>query len=878
MQFKAVCLALVSALVLSITSLMAGEKDEVHYWAPGIINQDAGSVEMDLKWLRSREEMGSDWFFAFRMTGNSTAGGTSIMAMVFCPPGDNRDFLVLAKGPSGTSAITPETPKLEVGRTYRIAFTWGDGQHSFWMDGKLLDRKSFKGPLALLPQEFQAGRYGAFAVEKLRISDMARPGAQLLAKEELKADEHTTFFEDGATGAMQPGRTAWQEKTFGAWAFPDRVAAPLITPVDKGLRVPLRVVNFSGSETTMDVKVTMSNRAGKDVGGQSYQVPVKAGANYELTEIQLPILKEPGYYNAKLAVKSSSGREAVYDWSFVVQPVDNAKPGKLAEYLGHHHHFEKPDFYSQLGIVWHRAWASERSFLWCNVEPVKGQFQWDEADHSVAAAQKAGVQVLGLLGYPPTWCSTISEEEVKRVKGKSAKAYLQRPERFQPKSVKDWEDYVRAVVTRYHDRVKYWEIYNEVDFHPPFLFASYSGTTEDYYKLLESAYRIIKEVDPTCQVMTAGFSLTQGVTDVNMPADLMKLGAAKSIDILAVHGYAGRDSIQQAVTATRAVKPDAPLWQTERQYMGGYLDENQAVQMAFWCLDKGFTKYFFHESDNDRNFGSLKPTAYYAVTAEIARQLRVCDAYVGPMEGLGGAGAGWVLKRSDGGTLSVIAANAGKVKLTLEPADAVVAVTDLYGEVIYQGKLDAGKPLEFSGLVYVTSPVALKVAKAEREVGNLIANSGFEIRDGDFIMDEAAARPAFWTLSPESADRKSFGYSKGGRSSEWAFRLKSPAGGKGVWVGQSLVIDTPGELTLSAWVRVEKDKVMKVKFYLHVPGIPWPGPGDAVSVTGTGDWQRLELKRTLAQANGRGTVVVGIQEGEGTLELDDVELMPTVVK
>lgn len=868
--------SLAFALSLLTGRMEAEETGVINYWAPGVINQEAGSVEMDLKFLRTREEMLSDWFFAFRATGNSTAGGTSVLAMVFCPPGDDRDFLILAKGPSGSSYITPETPKIEVNKTYRVVFTWGDGQHSAWMDGKLLGRGSFKGALHLLPDQFQAGNPLAFAVEKLRISDIARPGAELSTKAELKADEHTTLFADGSGKVQTSGKSVWQEKTFGVWAFPDRHEAKLVVEVDKTLPVPLRVVNFSGSDATMEVKCEVSNRAGKAVASQSYKVPVKAGATYDLAEIQLPAVKQSGYYAVKIAVKSPQGREAVYDWSYVAQPVETAKPGKLADYLGHHFHFDKPDFYTQLGINWHRSWANERSFLWCNVEPEKGKFQWGDADHSLAIAQKSGVQVLGLLGYPPTWASSRTDEEVNRVKAKSAKTYLRRPERFQPKSVKDWEDYVRAVVSRYHDRVKYWEIYNEVDFHPPFLFASFSGSTEDYYKLLESAYKIIKEIDPTCQVLTSGFSLTQGVTDTGMPADLMKLGAAKYFDIFAIHGYAGRDSLSQSMAAARAAKPNVPMWQTERQYMGGYMDENQAVQAAFWCLDNGFSKYFFHESDNDRNYGGLKPTPYYAVTSEVARQLRVCNEYVGKLEGLSGAGTGWTLKRSDGGMLYAIAANSGTVKLTFDSGkpDTVIAVTDLYGEPIFNGKIDPSKPVEFSGLVYVTSPLPLKVAKVEREVGNCLANPSFEIRDGDVAMDEAAAQPGFWTMSPADMDRKNFRFTKESHTGEWAYRLTNPAGGKGIWVGQALVLDTPGEWMLSAWVRVEKGKTVRVKFFMQVPGIPWPGPGDAIAVTGTGEWQRLEQKRTVAQAGVRATVLVGIQDGESVLEIDDIELLP----
>ncbi len=847
------------------------------YWAPGVLNPESGTVEMDLKFLRSREEMLSDYFFVFRATGNSSLEMTTVLGLVFCPPGDNRDFLALARSNAGASAISPEALDFEANKTYRLAFTWGDGQHSFWLNGKLLGRGALKVPLALLPDRFRAGKLGSFEVEKLRVSDLARSGMELQKKAELKVDEHTTLWDERTLQQPALGKTNWQEKTFGAWAFPERAPAKLVTAVGQPLSVPLRLVNYTSNDAVVEIKCDLFTRLGKAAGTQTYQVPVKSGVLYAPHELAMPAVGRPGYYNIKITVKSPQGRESMYDWSYVVQPVEKAAPGKLADYLGHHHHFNKPDAYTQLGIRWHRAWGNERSFLWCNVEPASGEFQWAQADEDMAAAKKAGIQVLGVLGYPPTWASSRSEAEVNRLKGKAASEFLRRPERFKPKNLLDWEKYIRAVVQRYHGQVKHWEIYNEVDFHPPFVFASFSGSTEDYYQLLESAHRIIKEIDPESQVLTSGFSLSQGATDTGMPAALMKMGAAKSFDIFNVHGYAGRnDTIAAALAAARAAKPNVPLWQTERQYMGGFQDEYEAISTAFWCLDNGFSKFFFHEADMDRFYGNLKPTPYFAVTAELSRQLRVCDSYVGKIEGLGGSCAGWQLKRTDGGRLYVFAANSGIVRLTLtaDKSDIVVAVTDLYGEPVFSGKWDSAKPLDFSGLIYLVSPAPLKIAKVERLVGNAVANPGFEMREGDYLMDPTAARPVYWKLSAEDPERKNFGYIKGAHTGECAIRFATGTNAKGVWVSQPVTLDSAGEWVLSAWVRIQKGVSVRMRFSLQIPGSSMPSAANALAVEGTGEWQQLTVRQKISGSGVRGTVFVGIQEGEGVVEVDDVELLP----
>ncbi|PAW79623.1 MAG: hypothetical protein B9S32_03550 [Verrucomicrobia bacterium Tous-C9LFEB] len=847
------------------------------YWAPGILNQEAGTVEMDLKFLRSREEMLSDYFFVFRATGNSSLEMTTVLGLVFCPPGDNRDFLALARSNAGASAISPEALDFEANKIYRLAFTWGEGQHSFWLNGKLLGRGALKGPLALLPDRFRAGKLGAFEVERLRVSDLVRSGVELQKREELKVDGHTTLWDDRSLQQPVLGKSIWQEKTFGVWAFPERTPAMLVVPVGQSLPVPLRLVNFTSNDSVVEIKCDLFTRLGKATGTQLYKIPIKSGAFYIPGALSLPVMSQPGYYNVKIAVKSPQGREAIYDCSYVVQPEEKAAAGKLADYLGHHHHFNKPDAYTQIGIRWHRAWGNERSFLWCNVEPSPGEFQWAQADEDMAAAKKAGIQVLGVLGYPPTWASSRSEAEVNRLKGKAAPDFLRRPERFKPKNLADWEKYVRAVVRRYHGQVKHWEIYNEVDFHPPFVFASFSGSTEDYYQLLESAHRIIKEIDPAAQVLTSGFSLSQGATDTGMPAALMKLGAAKSFDIFNVHGYAGRnDTIAAALTAARAAKPNVPLWQTERQYMGGFQDEYEAISTAFWCLDNGFSKFFFHEADMDRFYGNLKPTPYYAVTAELARQLRVCDEYVGKIEGLDGVCTGWKLKRTDGGWLYVFAANSGVVRLSLgaDKEGAAVTVTDLYGEFVSTGKLDLSKPFNFSGLIYLVSPVPLKIAKVERLVGNAVANPGFEMREGDYLMDPTAARPVYWKLSAEDPERKNFGYIKGGHTGECAIRFANGSNPKGVWVSQSVTLDSAGEWILSAWVRIPKGAPVRMIFSLQAAAQLTSTAGNVLTVEGTGDWQQLVVKQKLAQSGIRGTIIVGVQEGAGVVDVDDVELLP----
>jgi len=73
---------------------------------------------------------------------------------------------------------------------------------------------------------------------------------------------------------------------------------------------------------------------------------------------------------------------------------------------------------------------------------------------------------------------------------------------FSPPNPDLWEDFIRLVVTRYKNDVKVWEIWNEPD-SPDFLTPN---NPESYIPMLESAYNIIKSIDPKAKVVIGGLA------------------------------------------------------------------------------------------------------------------------------------------------------------------------------------------------------------------------------------------------------------------------------------------------------------------------------------------------------------------------------------
>ncbi|RNL82493.1 T9SS C-terminal target domain-containing protein [Sinomicrobium pectinilyticum] len=127
-----------------------------------------------------------------------------------------------------------------------------------------------------------------------------------------------------------------------------------------------------------------------------------------------------------------------------------------------------------------------------------------------------------------------------------------------------WRDYVRATVTRYKDKLKYWEIWNEEDggFWRP------HPDANQYVPLLQAAYEEIKAIDPELQVVVGGLT---GWNTEYLKA-MYEAGAKDYFDIIAVHPYnEGPDRSLRAKRVMGEFKQvmanygdgDIPIWITE---------------------------------------------------------------------------------------------------------------------------------------------------------------------------------------------------------------------------------------------------------------------------------------------------------------------------
>jgi len=140
-----------------------------------------------------------------------------------------------------------------------------------------------------------------------------------------------------------------------------------------------------------------------------------------------------------------------------------------------------------MGVHWTRL-----AFSWVLIQPTKDEFDWSAYDRIVDACAARHIQILATLGghfdKPPVpgWAGRTLAEVVA-----NHPEYLER--------------FVRAWVSRYKDRIHYWEILNEPSGQ------HFDLTLHAYVEgILKPSYRIIKTADPKAEVLPCAYNELPG--------------------------------------------------------------------------------------------------------------------------------------------------------------------------------------------------------------------------------------------------------------------------------------------------------------------------------------------------------------------------------
>jgi hypothetical protein len=175
-----------------------------------------------------------------------------------------------------------------------------------------------------------------------------------------------------------------------------------------------------------------------------------------------------------------------------------------------------------------------QEFPWEDLEqPRKGEFfdikfnksTWLKYDQIVDLADEYDLEIIARLDHPPAWT---------RADG-NARGSFAPPDRYE-----DYGDFVHAVVSRYKDRIKYYQLWNEPNIYPEW--GEQPVSAADYTRLLKLGYARAKEADPQAVIISAGLAQTleegpRNLNDLVFLRQMYEAGAKDSFDILAVMNY-----------------------------------------------------------------------------------------------------------------------------------------------------------------------------------------------------------------------------------------------------------------------------------------------------------------------------------------------------
>jgi hypothetical protein len=174
-----------------------------------------------------------------------------------------------------------------------------------------------------------------------------------------------------------------------------------------------------------------------------------------------------------------------------------------------------------LGFGW-----LKQQVRWAQVEPAKGEYEWEGLDAIVASCSEAGIGVLFSVTEAPAWA---------------------RGEKMgvgPPDDPQDLADLIGAMAARYRGKVHAYEIWSGQNLRSAWEGAPLSG--EGYVRLLRDAHETVKATDPDAIVVSGALTPT-GVDDGEWAIDglaylqqMYDAGLKEVCDAVGVHpsGYA----------------------------------------------------------------------------------------------------------------------------------------------------------------------------------------------------------------------------------------------------------------------------------------------------------------------------------------------------
>lgn len=260
----------------------------------------------------------------------------------------------------------------------------------------------------------------------------------------------------------------------------------------------------------------------------------------------------------------------------------------------------------EAGIGWAR-----QQFIWAEIEPQPGVFNWSKYDEIVDLFRRHGIQIIARLDRPPGWARSRA----------SATGSSGPPDDFDT-----YGRFVAEFVQRYRGRVNYLQIWNE-----PNLAREWNDAPIDpaaYTQLLKIAFQRAKAIDPNVRILSAPLAITLGepyaegsplfrnMNDLQFLEEMYLAGAKEYFDILSANAFGLGSPPDDPPNPGKLNFQRVAL---ERQVMERFGDADKAV----WILEYGWNAAPESIPDSRLIWGRVteEQQAQYTVQGiELARQ------------------------------------------------------------------------------------------------------------------------------------------------------------------------------------------------------------------------------------------------------------------
>ncbi len=174
----------------------------------------------------------------------------------------------------------------------------------------------------------------------------------------------------------------------------------------------------------------------------------------------------------------------------------------------------KSPAYSVQAFLWYRPELADRDlqaildmgfgwvkqeFAWRDIEGAKkGALDWSHSDAVIYAANAKQVNILARIDNSPDWAAPGCYDPAQSSMGP-------------PRRTQDWVDFVKAFATRYKQRIRAYEIWNEPNLSREW--CNQPPSAAAYTQFLKASYQAIKSVDPNAIVISAGLTPTTCCSD-----------------------------------------------------------------------------------------------------------------------------------------------------------------------------------------------------------------------------------------------------------------------------------------------------------------------------------------------------------------------------